>query len=57
METLNKYEKTRIMGARALQISLGAPVLISVPKGMVEPLEIARLELAKDAMPIVIKKE
>lgn len=57
METLNKYERARIMGARALQISLGAPVLISVPKSVTEPLEVARLELAKDAMPIVVKRE
>lgn len=57
MESLNKYQNARLIGARALQISLGAPVLVSVPKNMVEPLDIAKLELEKDAMPIIVKKE
>ena len=56
METLNKYERARIIGARGLQISLGAPVLIDVPKRTIEPLDIARLELSKDAIPITIKR-
>ena len=57
MEALNKYEKARIIGARALQISLGAPVLLSVPKNLIEPLDIARLELEKDAIPIAVKRD
>jgi len=55
MKALNKYEQARIIGARALQISLGAPVLIKIPKSVVNPLEISRMELAKDAIPIVVK--
>ncbi|MBN2518539.1 MAG: DNA-directed RNA polymerase subunit K [Candidatus Altiarchaeota archaeon] len=57
MEELNKYERARIIGARALQISLGAPVLVSVPKGVFDPIEIAKLELVKDAIPISIKRD
>ncbi len=57
MEELNKYEKTRILGARALQIALGAPVLTDVPKGVSEPMAISRLELEKDAIPITVKRE
>jgi DNA-directed RNA polymerase subunit K/omega len=57
METLNKYETARIIGARALQISLGAPVLLDVPKSMMDPLKIARFELSKDAIPIAVKRE
>ena len=56
MESLNKYERARIIGARALQISLGAPVLLDVPKSMSDPLDIARLELRKDALPILVKR-
>lgn len=57
MEELNKYERARIIGARALQISLGAPVLINVPKGVFDTIEIANLELSKDAIPIAIKRD
>lgn len=56
MEELNKYERARIIGARALQISLGAPVLIEIHKNITKPLDIARIELEKDAIPIVIKR-
>jgi DNA-directed RNA polymerase subunit K len=57
MEALNKYERARIIGARGLQIGLGAPVLVELPKGMMHPLDIARLELEKDMIPIAIKRE
>jgi len=56
MDELNKYERARILGARALQISLGAPVLVSVSKDVSTPLDIASVELEKDAIPIVIKR-
>jgi DNA-directed RNA polymerase subunit K len=55
MEAFNKYQRARIIGARALQISLGAPVLVETPRGMTDPLDIARIELDKDAIPIAIK--
>ncbi len=57
MEDLNKYERARIIGARALQISLGAPVLIEIPKRITDPLTIARLELRKGVIPIVVKRD
>lgn len=57
MEELNKYERARIVGARALQISLGAPVLIEPPKSVVDPLDIARRELEGDVIPIAVKRE
>jgi len=57
MEALNKYERARVIGARGLQIALGAPVLVEPPKGMMSPLDIARLELEKDVIPIAIKRE
>ena len=52
---LTKYEKARILGARALQISMGAPVLIDL-EGETDSLEIAFKELRKRVIPIVIRR-
>lgn len=51
-----KYEITRIVAARALQIAQGAPVLIDPPKNVTEPIEIAQLEWEAGVIPIDIKK-
>ncbi|TAJ43381.1 DNA-directed RNA polymerase subunit K [Methanofollis fontis] len=50
-----RYEKARIIGARALQISMGAPVLIQTVN--VDPLNIALEEFADDRTPITVKKK
>lgn len=55
----NNYEKARILGARALQISMGAPFLIDVSKEDLEkmrynPLEIAKREFEKGVIPITV---
>ena len=52
-----RYEKTRIISARALQISQGSPVLVKVPRGVTKPVEIAELEWEAGIIPIDIKKE
>jgi DNA-directed RNA polymerase subunit K len=57
METLNKYELARILGARALQISLGAPVLLDVPKTVTNQMAIAKMEMEKDVIPIAVKRD
>lgn len=59
MEQYTKFEIARIIGARALQISMGAPFLIKLSKKELEqlrynPIEIAKLELAKDVIPMVV---
>ncbi len=51
-----KFEIARLIGARALQIEKGAPVLIKVPKSVKDSLDIARLEFEKGVLPIVVKK-
>lgn len=51
---LTRYERARVIGARALQISLGAPVLIDVDKR--EPIDIAMAELEKGVIPITVKR-
>ena len=53
---LTRFEKARIMGARALQLSLGAPVFIEIPKNAITSLEIAMEELKQRVIPIVIKR-
>ena len=52
-----RFEKTRIISARALQIAQGSPVLVKVPKDVTEPIEIATLEWDAGVIPIDIKKQ
>ena len=54
--TLTRFERARIMGARALQLSLGAPVFIEIPKNATTSLEIAMEELKQRVIPIVIRR-
>ena len=51
-----RFEKARIIGARALQVSMGAPSLIKIPKNIIEPIEIAMLEFEEEAIPITVKR-
>jgi len=51
-----RFEKARIVGARALQISMGAPSLIKIPKDVISPIDIAMLEYKNDAIPITVKR-
>jgi len=51
-----RFEKARIIGARALQIAMGAPLLVKPPEGLVDPLEIALMEFEKDLIPITVRK-
>jgi len=56
-----KYEKARLIGARALQISMGAPFLIKLSKKQLEDLKYNALEIAKKefdegVLPIEIKR-
>ena len=58
---LTKYEKARIIGARALQISMGAPILMKLGKSGLEKInyntiEIAKKEFEKKVLPIMIKR-
>ena len=54
MREHSRFEKARVIGARALQISMGAPVDIKVPKGVIDPVIIAQMEYDQDAIPIDI---
>lgn len=56
-----KYEKARLIGARALQIAMGAPILFKLKKEELEkfnfsPVAIAKLEFEHGVLPINIKR-
>lgn len=58
---LTKYEKARIIGARALQIAMGAPLIIKFSKEQFQeikfdPIKIAEMELEQEVLPITIKR-
>lgn len=50
----NRYEKARIIGARALQIAYGAPVLIQTDQS--EPILIAAEEYDAGVLPFTVKR-
>lgn len=54
-EGLTRFEKTRIISARALQLSMGAPVLLKTE--LHDPKKIALLEFEKGMLPITVKRE
>ena len=61
LQKYTKYENARIVGARALQIAMGAPLLIKVDEEKLKkinynPIELAKEELAKEVLPITIKR-
>ena len=53
---LTRFEKARIMGARALQLSLGAPTFIAIPVNARTSLDIAMEELEQRVIPISIRR-
>ena len=61
MEEYTKYEHARMIGARALQISMGAPFMIKLNDEELKKLgyntiEIAKLEFKQGLIPITVKK-
>jgi DNA-directed RNA polymerase subunit K/omega len=52
---LTRFEITRIISARALQISLGAPVLVKTD--LEDPKEVAKKEFEDDVLPITVQRE
>eukprot|EP00939_MAST-03C_sp_MAST-3C-sp1_P001333 g1333.t1 len=54
-EYMTKYEKARILGTRALQISMNAPTMVDVKKET-DPLKIAQMELEEGKIPIIIRR-
>jgi len=56
MSKLTRFEITRLISARALQLSLGAPAMFKVPKDM-SVIAAAKQELEKKIIPISVLRE
>lgn len=61
VDQFTKYERARILGARALQIAMNAPLLIKISKNELEKiqfdaLKIAEVELDSGILPISVHK-
>jgi len=61
IKRFTKYEKARMLGSRALQISMGAPFLIKLDEKELEkihynPIEIAKMEFEQGIIPITVKR-
>jgi len=52
---LTKYERARLLGTRALQISQNAPIMVDL-EGETDPLEIAKKELREKKIPMIVRR-
>lgn len=52
---LTKYERARVLGTRALQLSLNAPPMVEL-EGETDPLQIAAKELRERKIPLIIRR-
>lgn len=52
---MTKYERARVLGTRALQLSHGASPLVPID-GETDPLMIARRELMEKKIPFIIRR-
>lgn len=53
MDVLTRFEKTRLVSARALQLSLGAPPLVKVTENQ-SVLDLARTEFSEKVIPLAV---
>ena len=53
---LTRFERSRIIGARALQLSQGAPRLVNPPPEITNSIVIAELELQERILPLTIRR-
>ena len=53
---LSKFEKTRVLGQRAMQINAGAPAFVKVPENIVDGYLIAEMELSQKKVPFIIRR-
>lgn len=61
MIKFTKYEEARVIGARALQIAMGAPMLVKLSEKDLEkirfnPIEVAKREYQSGVLPLTIKR-
>ena len=53
---ITRFEKARIVGARALQISMGAPILVEADEGRSSPIDIGLKELEANILPMTVRR-
>ena len=56
MKEFTKFEVARIIGARALQLSMGAPLLIKRPKDVYNTVILAKTEFNEGVLPISVNR-
>ncbi len=54
--SLTRFERARVIGARALQLSMGAPPLLTGAAGVIDPMDIAIREFASGRLPITVSR-
>lgn len=54
MTDYTRFERARILGARSLQLAMGAPAFVDV-EGNEDPLKVAKRELEQQKLPITVK--
>ena len=52
---MTKYERARVLGTRALQISMCAPIMVEL-ENETDPLQIAMKELKARKIPLIIRR-
>ena len=55
-DDLTKYEKARIVGARALQLAMDAPPLLEVHEEIIDAVKLAYLEFEKKVIPLQVMR-
>ncbi len=53
---LTRFEKARIVGARSLQLAMGAPPFVTVDKSLRDPIAIATAEMEEGGLPVSIRR-
>ncbi len=51
-----RFERARIIGARALQISMGSPMLVELEAQVIDPITIAMIEYERGVIPMTVKR-
>lgn len=49
-----RFERARVIGARALQIAMGAPIILDIKSGFLDPVSLAEREYAENLIPITV---
>lgn len=53
-EPFMRFERARVIGARSLQIAMGAPIILDIKSGFIDPVSIAEREYAQGLVPITV---